>query len=187
MLLAATARGSRRATGAGRQAANGRSGGELTSAKPIRRLRCKGFSCVSGSVQGGDGMSASSRRWERVRAHTRACILEAAAQAFEESGNADTCMHRIAEIAGFTKATVYAGTKTWLFAAVMEMHASNFPVPTIPDNSLPNTEATLTLFHQAFSRAAARSRQCGLPGDLLHNPLAGAAVPDPKRTSRAVQ
>lgn len=90
-------------------------------------------------------MSASSRRWERVRAHTRACILEAAAQAFEESGNTDTCMHRVAEIAGFTKATVYAHyrDKTWLFTAVMEMHVSNFPVPTIPDSPLPSLREEL--------------------------------------------
>ena len=79
-------------------------------------------------------MNGSSRRWERVRTHTRACILEAAAQAFESFGYDNTCMQRIAEIAGYTKATVYAHyrDKARLFAAVMDLHASSFPVPVVP-------------------------------------------------------
>ncbi|MDR6840105.1 helix-turn-helix domain-containing protein [Pseudoxanthomonas sacheonensis] len=101
-------------------------------------------------------MSASSRRWERARAHTRACILEAAAQAFEESGYADTCMHRIAEIAGFTKATVYAHyrDKARLFAAVMEMHASNFPIPVLPTSPLQNLKDELAYVAREIQRLA---------------------------------
>jgi AcrR family transcriptional regulator len=111
------------------------------------------------------GMSASSRRWERVRAHTRACLLEAAAQAFEASGYDDTCMHRVAEIAGFTKATVYAHyrDKACLFAAVMELHASNFPLSIIPSQPLPGLKdelAYVALEIQKLAQVNACRRFC---------------------------
>lgn len=90
-------------------------------------------------------MNASSKRWERTRAHTRACILEAAAQAFEALGYDEACMHRIAEIAGYTKATLYAHyrDKRCLFAAVMELHASNFPLSVVSSQPLPGLKDAL--------------------------------------------
>lgn len=110
-------------------------------------------------------MNASSKRWERVRAHTRACILEAAAQAFEASGYDHTCMHRIAEIAGYTKATVYAHYrhKARLFAAVMDWHASNFPLPAVPPKPLPELKEVLAhaaLHIQTLARVDASRRFC---------------------------
>ncbi|MBD9436575.1 TetR/AcrR family transcriptional regulator [Pseudoxanthomonas sp. PXM03] len=111
-------------------------------------------------------MNASAKRWERVRTHTRACILEAAAQAFEASGYDDTGMHQIAEIAGYTKATVYAHyrDKARLFAAVMELHASGFPVvvvPSDPESELKDVLAHVALEIQKLTQLAACRRFCG--------------------------
>jgi AcrR family transcriptional regulator len=110
-------------------------------------------------------MNASSKRWEHVRAHTRACILEAAAQAFEVSGYDHTCMHRIAEIAGYTKATLYAHyrDKARLFAAVMDWHASNFPLPAVQPDPLPELKEVLAhaaLHIQALAHLDASRRFC---------------------------
>ncbi len=110
-------------------------------------------------------MNASAKRWERVRAHTRACILEAAAQAFEASGYDDASMHRIAEVAGYTKATVYAHyrDKACLFAAVMDLHASGFPrvvVPANPGSDLKEALAYVALQIQKLAQPGACRRFC---------------------------
>ncbi|MBH1638049.1 TetR/AcrR family transcriptional regulator [Stenotrophomonas maltophilia] len=78
-------------------------------------------------------MNGSAKRWERARAHTRACILEAAAEAFQSSGYDNACMQQIADLAGYTKATVYAHyrDKANLFTAVMNLHASSLPEPVV--------------------------------------------------------
>jgi AcrR family transcriptional regulator len=111
-------------------------------------------------------MNASSKRWERVRIHTRTCILEAAAQAFEVSGYDDTCMHRIADAAGYTKATIYAHyrDKARLFAAVMDLHASGFPilvVPSLSGSGLKEALAHVALEIQKLAQVDACRRFCG--------------------------
>lgn len=111
-------------------------------------------------------MNATTKRWERVRAHTRTCILEAAAQAFEASGYDDTCMHRIAETAGYTKATIYAHyrDKARLFAAVMDLHASGFPVLVVPSHSGSGPKEALAhvaLEIQKLAQVDACRRFCG--------------------------
>ena len=110
-------------------------------------------------------MKATAKRWERVRTHTRTCILEAAAQAFEASGYDDTCMHRIAETAGYTKATIYAHyrDKAHLFAAVMDLHASGFPpvlVPSHPRSDPKEALAYVALEIQKLSQLTACRRFC---------------------------
>lgn len=110
-------------------------------------------------------MKASSKRWERVRAYTRASILEAAAQAFETYGYNDTSMHRIAEIAGYTKTTVYAHSrdKARLFATVMDWHASNFPSPAVLAEPLPELKQVLAhaaLCIQTLAQVDASRRFC---------------------------
>ena len=111
-------------------------------------------------------MNATAKRWERVRTHTRVCILEAAAQAFEASGYDDTCMHRIAELAGYTKATVYAHyrDKARLFAAVMELHASGLPrvvVASHPGAGLKEALAYVAVEIQKLAQLGACRRFCG--------------------------
>jgi len=111
-------------------------------------------------------MNATAKRWERVRSHTRTCIIEAAAQAFEASGYEETCMHRIAETAGYTKATIYAHyrDKARLFAAVMDLHASGFPVLVIPSLSgsgLKEALAHVALEIQKLAQVDACRRFCG--------------------------
>jgi len=111
-------------------------------------------------------MNATAKRWERVRIHTRTCILEAAAQAFEASGYDDTCMHRIAETAGYTKATIYAHyrDKARLFAAVMELHASGFPmlvIPSLSGSGLKEALAHVALEIQKLAQVDACRRFCG--------------------------
>ena len=111
-------------------------------------------------------MNATAKRWERVRSHTRTCILEAAAQAFEATGYDDTCMHRVAEIAGYTKATVYAHyrDKARLFAAVMDLHASGFPVVVVPSHTGSELKEALThvaLEIQKLAQVDACRRFCG--------------------------
>lgn len=110
-------------------------------------------------------MNATAKRWEHVRAHTRACIREAAAQAFEASGYDGACMDQIASIAGYTKATVYAHyrDKARLFEAVMDWHVSSFIPPTALQEPLPELSEVLAQVArhvQALAHLDASRRFC---------------------------
>lgn len=110
--------------------------GDLANTMPIKASRQA--SGAPRSSREPKPMSTRASRWERARAYTRGCILEAAAKAFEESGYGEACMSRIAELAGFTKATIYAHyrDKARLFAVVMDKHAACFPLKELPDGQL---------------------------------------------------
>lgn len=111
-------------------------------------------------------MSSGNRlRWERARENTRVAIIEAASQAFEATGYDDTCMNRIAQIAGYTKATVYSHfrDKPRLFAAIMEFHACKFPLialPSMPLLTLKETLAYVALEIQKLAQVGACRRYC---------------------------
>ncbi|KRA50866.1 TetR/AcrR family transcriptional regulator [Pseudoxanthomonas sp. Root630] len=111
-------------------------------------------------------MSSGNRlRWERAREQTRAAIIEAASRAFEATGYDDTCMNRIAQIAGYTKTTVYSHfrDKGRLFAAVMESHASRFHLivlPPMPMLALNEALAYVALEIQKLAQVSACRRYC---------------------------
>ncbi len=111
-------------------------------------------------------MNGSAKRWELVRAHTRACILEAAAEAFQSSGYDDTCMQQIADLAGYTKATIYAHyrDKARLFTAVMNLHASSLPEPVVhahPGADLKDELDYVSLEIQKLAQLDVCRRFCG--------------------------
>lgn len=110
-------------------------------------------------------LSGNRLRWERAREQTRAAIIEAASRAFESAGYDDTCMNRIAQIAGYTKTTVYSHfrDKGRLFAAIMEFHASRFPLivpPSMPKLALNEALAYVALEIQKLAQVSACRRYC---------------------------
>lgn len=110
-------------------------------------------------------VSGHRLRWERARDKTRATIIAAASQAFEAKGYDDTCVQSIARIAGYTKATVYSHFrgKARLFAAVMEFHASSFPVVAQPSMPMPALEDALeyvAIEIQRLAQVSACRRYC---------------------------
>jgi len=128
--------------------------GDLANTMPRRASRQAAGAPRSGREP--KPMSTPANRWERARAYTRRCILEAAAKAFEESGYGEACMSRIAELAGFTKATVYAHyrDKARLFSAVMDKHAACFPPQEPPDGQLVSVKEGLAFIALELQKLA---------------------------------